>query len=74
MMISNYDFCVYWLFYCCTSISVMAFGVTNEDGDITANGIITGCLTALMSLLVLAVAFKVKHLSILLNINSNILL
>jgi hypothetical protein len=37
----------------------MAFGVADDDGNITTNGIVTGTLTLLMSLLLLGCAFKV---------------
>lgn len=46
------------LFY---SICIMAFGVADNDGNITTNGIITGTVTLLMSLLLLGVAFRVRN-------------
>ena len=65
-------FCKYILFVClgwkdsCSdncvlcSICIMAFGVADDDGNTTTNGIVTGCITLLMSLLLLGCAFKVR--------------
>mmetsp|Transcript_8353 Transcript_8353/g.14160 ORF Transcript_8353/g.14160 Transcript_8353/m.14160 type:complete len:179 (-) Transcript_8353:92-628(-) len=39
-------------------ISIMAFGVADDDGNPTTNGIITGVITLLMSVLHLGCAFR----------------
>lgn len=41
----------------------MAFGVADDNGDITTNGIVTGTLTAVMSLLLLGFSLRVRFVS-----------
>lgn len=50
--------CMFYLYVC--SICIMAFGVADDDGDITTNGIVTGSVTLFMSVVHLACAFKVS--------------
>ena len=38
----------------------MAFGVADDDGNTTTNGIVTGIITLFMSLLVAGVSMKVS--------------